>query len=225
MGPAIGDILPFAIGVAVSPVPIIAVILMLFGPKARSTGPAFALGWLLTLAVVGMAVLTVADTSDVSSEQGPSDAVFAIKLAIGLLLLVLAVRQWRSRPNGGEEPEMPGWMDAIDEFTALRAFGLAALLAGVNPKNLGLTLAAGSTIAQAGLTGAEPWIALLVFVALASVAVVLPVGYYLVARSSAERTLDSLKAWLTKNNATVMSVLFLIIGVLLVGDGMGGLTD
>ena len=225
MGPAIGDILPFAIGVAVSPVPIIAVILMLFGPKARSTGPAFALGWLLTLAVVGMAVLTVADTSDVSSEQGPSDAVFAIKLAIGLLLLVLAVRQWRSRPNEGEEPEMPGWMDAIDEFTALRAFGLAVLLAGVNPKNLGLTLAAGSTIAQAGLTGAEPWIALLVFVALASVAVVLPVGYYLVARSSAERTLDSLKSWLTANNATVMSVLFLIIGVLLVGDGMGGLTD
>ena len=225
MGPAIGDILPFAIGVAVSPVPIIAVILMLFGPKARSTGPAFALGWLLTLAVVGMAVLTVADTSDVSSEQGPSDAVFAIKLAIGLLLLVLAARQWRSRPNEGEEPEMPGWMDAIDEFTALRAFGLAALLAGVNPKNLGLTLAAGSTIAQAGLTGAEPWIALLVFVALASVAVVLPVGYYLVARSSAERTLDSLKSWLTANNATVMSVLFLIIGVLLVGDGMGGLTD
>ena len=225
MGPAIGDILPFAIGVAVSPVPIIAVILMLFGPKARSTGPAFALGWLLTLAVVGMAVLTVADTSDVSSEQGPSDAVFAIKLAIGLLLLVLAVRQWRSRPNEGEEPEMPGWMDAIDEFTALRAFGLAALLAGVNPKNLGLTLAAGSTIAQAGLTGAEPWIALIVFVALASVTVALPVGYYLVARSSAERTLDSLKSWLTANNATVMSVLFLIIGVLLVGDGMGGLTD
>jgi len=225
MGPAIGDILPFAIGVAVSPVPIIAVILMLFGPKARSTGPAFALGWVLALVAVGVVVLTVADTSDVSSEQGPSDAVFAIKLAIGLLLLVLAVLQWRSRPNGGEEPEMPGWMDAIDEFTALRAFGLAALLAGVNPKNLGLTLAAGSTIAQAGLTGAEPWIALLVFVALASVAVVLPVGYYLVARSSAERTLDSLKSWLTANNATVMSVLFLIIGVLLVGDGMGGLTD
>ncbi len=225
MGSAIGEVLPFAVGVAISPVPIIAVILMLFGPKARTTGPAFALGWVLTLAVVGVAVLFVADTSNVSSEQGPSDAVFAIKLLVGLLFVLLAVRQWRGRPKEGEEPDMPGWMSAIDEFTPVRAFGFAALLAGVNPKNLGLTLAAGSTIAQAGLEDAEPWIALFVFVALASVTVVLPVGYYLVARSSAERTLDSLKSWLTMNNATVMSVLFLVIGVMLVGDGLGGLTS
>ena len=141
MGPAIGDILPLAIGVAISPVPIIAVILMLFGPNARTTGPAFALGWVLALVGVGVIVLTVADTGDVSSEQAPSDAVYAIKLLVGLLFLVLAVRQWRSRPKEGEEAEMPGWMSAIDEFTPVRSFGLAVLLAGVNPKNLGLTLA------------------------------------------------------------------------------------
>ncbi len=225
VGPTIGEILPLAIGVAISPVPVIAVILMLFGPRARSTGPAFALGWVLALAVVGAAVLLVADASDVSSEQGPSDAVFAIKLALGLLLLALAVRQWRSRPKEGEEPEMPGWMSAVNEFTALRAFGFAALLAGVNPKNLGITLAAGSTIAQAGLTDAEPWVVLAVFVALASLTVVLPGAYYVVAGDSAERTLDVMKSWLTANNATVMSVLFLVIGVMLVGDGLGGLTS
>ena len=225
MGPAIGDILPLAIGVAISPVPIIAVILMLFGPNARITGPAFALGWVLALVGVGVIVLTVADTSDVSSEQGPSDAVFAIKLLVGLLFVILAVRQWRGRPHEGEEPELPGWMNAIDEFTPLRAFGLAALLAGVNPKNLGLTLAAGSTIAQAGLADAEPWIALAVFVALASLTVLLPVAYYIAAGESAKRTLASMKSWLTTNNATVMSVLFLVLGVLLIGDGFGGLTD
>ena len=224
MGPAIGEILPSAVGVAISPVPIIAVILMLFGPKARSTGPAFAIGWVLALVAVGVVVLTVADTSNVSSEQGPSDAVFAIKLLVGLLLLVLAVRQWRGRPKEGEEPELPGWMSAINGFTPVRAFGLAALLAVVNPKNLGLTLAAGSTIAQAGLADSEPWIVLLVFVALASVTVVLPVVYYLAGGDSAKRTLDSLKSWLTGNNATVMSVLFLVLGINLVGDGLGGLT-
>ena len=225
MGQAIGEILPMAIGVAVSPVPIIAVILMLFGPRARTTGPAFALGWVLALAVVGGVVLVIADSSDVSSEQDPSDAVFAIKLIIGLLFLVLAVRQWSSRPKEGEEPEMPGWMGAVDQFTPVRAFGMAILLAGVNPKNLGLTLAASSTIAQAGLTDAEPWIVLLVFVALASVTVLLPVGYYLIAGAAATRTLDTMKSWLTANNATVMAVLLLILGVLLVGDGVGGLTS
>ena len=120
---------------------------------------------------------------------------------------------------------MPGWMSAVDQFTPVRAFGMAILLAGVNPKNLGLTLAASSTIAQAGLKDAEPWIALLVFVALASVTVLLPVVYYLIAGDAAKRTLDTMKSWLTANNATLMFALFLILGAKLVGDGVGGLTS
>lgn len=225
MGPAIGEILPSAFGVAISPVPIIAVVLMLFGPHPRISGPAFALGWVLALSVVGVVVLIVADSSDVSSEQGPADAVFAVMLIVGLLFLLLAVRQWRSRPKEGEEPEMAGWMSAVDQFTPVQAFGMAILLAGLNPKNLGLTLAASSTIAQAGLPDAEPWIALLVFVALASVTVLLPVGYYLIAGDAAKSTLDTMKSWLTANNATLMFALFLILAAKLIGDGVGGLTS
>jgi len=224
MGSVIGAILPLAIAVAASPVPIIAVILMLFGPKARTVGPAFALGWVLALLVVGTIVLLVADGSDVSTDETASDAASWIRLLLGLLLLGLAIRQWQSRPKEGEEPQMPKWMDTIDTFTPVRAFGLAALLAGVNPKNLALTVAAGTTIAQAGLDGGEPWLALLVFVVLASITVVLPVIYYLVAGASAERTLNTMKVWLAANNATVMFVILLIFGVKLIGDGIGGLT-
>ena len=209
---------------AASPVPIIAVILMLFGPKARSVGPAFALGWVLALLVVGAIVLVVADGSDVSTDESASDAASWLKLLLGLLFLGLALRQWRSRPKDGESAEMPKWMDSIDTFTPVRAFGLGALLAGVNPKNLALTVAAATTIAQAGLNGGEPWLVLLVFLALASVSVVVPVVYYLAAGASAERTLNSMKGWLAANNATVMFVLFLIFGAKLIGDGFGGLT-
>jgi hypothetical protein len=225
MGPTIREILPLAIGVAISPIPIIAVILMLFGPKARRTGPAFALGWVGALLLVGGIVLIVADGGDISTDEAASDAVYWSKLLLGLLFLALAIRQWRSRPKEGEEPEMPKWMSAIDQFTPGRAFGLAGLLAGVNPKNLGLTLAAGTTIAQAGLAGGENWLALIVFVALASVSVATPVVYYLVASASAEHTLNAMKAWLLANNATVMFVLFLILGVKLIGDGLGSLTS
>ena len=224
MGPAIGAVLPLAIAVAASPVPVIAVILMLFGPKARSVGPAFALGWVLALLVVGAIVLVVADGSDVSTDEGASDAASWVKLLLGLLFLGLALRQWRSRPKEGESAEMPKWMDSIDTFTPVRAFGLGALLAGVNPKNLALTVAAATTIAQAGLDGGEPWLVLLAFLALASVSVVVPVVYYLAAGASAERTLNSMKGWLAANNATVMFVLFLIFGAKLIGDGFGGLT-
>ncbi len=53
MGDAVGQVLPMAVGVALSPVPIIALILMLVTPRARVNGPAFVVGWLLGLAIVG----------------------------------------------------------------------------------------------------------------------------------------------------------------------------
>src|SRR5947209_8718624 len=164
MGNAIGSILPQAIGVAISPVPVIAVILMLFSQRARSNGPAFLVGWVLALAVVGSIVLVLASLGKVSTGGTPSTLAYVLKLLLGLLLLLLSVRQWRSRPKAGEEPKMPKWMATIDTITAGKAFGLAALLVGANPKNLALTLAAALSIAQAGMNGAAPWIALVVFI-------------------------------------------------------------
>jgi len=100
---------------------------------------------------------------------------------------------------------------------------MAALLAGVNPKNLGLTMAAAMTISEAGLSNSQSWVALIVFAILGSLTVAIPVLYYLIAGDAADETLNSWKVWLIANNATVMIVLFLILGMKLVGDGLGGL--
>ncbi|MGH2603407.1 MAG: GAP family protein, partial [Dehalococcoidia bacterium] len=102
MGPAIGDILPLAIGVAISPIPIVAVILMLFSARARSNGPAFLVGWLVGLIVVGVIVLSLSGAGDVDSDEDASNVASVIKLVLGVLLLVMAVRQWRGRPHPGE---------------------------------------------------------------------------------------------------------------------------
>jgi len=223
MGNAIGSLLPQAIGVAISPIPIIAVILMLFSKRARSNGLAFLAGWVLALAIVGGVVLVLAGAGKVSAGGTPSTLSYVVHLLLGLLLLFLAVRNWQKRPKEGETAEMPKWMATIDSFTAGRALGLSALLAGVNPKNLALAVAAALSIAQAGLSGAQPWIALAVFVLVASLSVAAPVVYYLIAGQSAAEMLNTWKAWLTANNATVMFVLLLVLGVKLVGDGLGGL--
>jgi hypothetical protein len=223
MGNVIGDMLPQAIGVAISPLPIIAVILMLFSKRARSNGLAFLAGWVLALAVVGTLVLLLAGAGKVSAGGTPSTISYLIKLLLGLLFWFLAYRNWQKRPKAGEEPEMPKWMAAIDSFTAGRALGISALLAGVNPKNLGLTLAAALTIGQAGLSGGQSAIALLVFVIIASASVAAPVLYYLVAGESAAETLNGWKAWLLANNTAVMFILFLVLGAKLVGNGLGGL--
>ena len=59
MGEAIGAVLPLAVGVSLSPAPIIAVVLMLATPRGRANGGAFVLGRIVGLAAVGTIVLLV----------------------------------------------------------------------------------------------------------------------------------------------------------------------
>ena len=224
MGKAIGDIFPLAIGIAISPIPIIAIILMLITPKARSNGLAFLGGWLLGLVVVGTVVIVVADTAGVSTSSGPSKTVSAIKLVLGLLLLVLAWRQFGKRPKGGEATPMPKWMRALDSFTPGRSLAIGVLLSGVNPKNLMLNAAAAASIAQAGLSGGEQAVVLVVLVLLGSLGIIAPVAIYFAMGDRAVSVLDEWKTWLAANSATVMTVLFVVFGAVLIGKGIGGLS-
>lgn len=155
MGAAIGEMLPLAIGIAISPLPIIAVILILATPNGRSNGLAFLGGWLLGLAAVGVIILIVTDTAGADTDGGPAQVVSAIKLGLGLLLLVLAWRQLDKRPKPGQEAPPPKWMTALDGFTPGRSLGFAALLSGLKPKNLILNAAAAAGIAQSGLGGPQ----------------------------------------------------------------------
>jgi threonine/homoserine/homoserine lactone efflux protein len=224
MGQAIGDLLPSAIGVALSPVPIIAVILMLGTPRARSNGPAFALGWVLGLVIVSVIVVLVASDAD-DTDSGSSTAVDWFKLLFGLLFLVMAWKQWQARPKPGVEPEFPKWMHAIDEFTAGKSLLLGAALSGANPKNLALTLAAAASIAQAGLNGGETGVAIAVFVVIGSLTVAGPVLFFMLAGDRAASPLGTIKQFMGDHNAVIMMVVLLVLGAKLIGNGIAGLTD
>ncbi len=208
---------------AISPVPIIAVILMLFSAKARVNGPVFLAGWALALAVVVAAAYILAGAAATATEETTTDTIAWGKLILGVLLLLLAGRQWQSRPAPGETPAMPKWMAGIDSFTPGKAFGLAVVLAGVNPKNLLLSIAAGMALAALDLSTSEAVVSMLVYVLIGSISILVPVVYYLVGGAKAKRSLDSLKDWLAVNNTAVMAVLFLLFGVKLIADALPGL--
>jgi threonine/homoserine/homoserine lactone efflux protein len=220
MGAAIGDVLGLAAGVAVSPLPIVAIILLLATPRGRANGSLFAVGWLVGLSVLGAVVLLLAGPADPSDDGQPAAWTGWLKLLLGVLLLLLAGRQWRARPAEGAEPEMPRWMAGLDRLRPGQALGLGALLSAVNPKNGGLTIAAAASIAGAGLAGGQQAVALAVFVLIGSLGVLAPVVLYLVAGERAARTLDGWKTWAGDHNAAIMAVLFLVFGLKLVGDGI-----
>ena len=180
MGQGISEILTFAVGVAISPVPIIAVTLMLFSQRARVNGLMFLLGWVVALAVVsGTQYLRAADQANAATDSTTADTIAWGKIVFGVLLLLLAARNWRSRPAPGTEPEMPKWMAGIDALKPVKALGLGLLLAGVNPKNLMLAAAAGAGLAALGLSTGNAVGSLIVFVVIASITIAGPVVYFL----------------------------------------------
>lgn len=225
MGQAIGSTLPLAVGVALSPVPIIAVVLMLTSRRARSNGLAFVIGWLIGLAVIGAIVLSVAGPAGASKSGSPATWVSWVKIVLGAALLLVAVRQFRGRPKDSDEAALPKWMASIDTMKPLTVLGLAALLGGVNPKNLLLAVSAGASIAQTGISGADQAIAYAVFALIGTIGVGTPVVIYFALGERSATMLATLKDWMGRHNAVIMSVLCLVIGVKLIGDAIGALAS
>ena len=214
-----------AVGIAISPVPIIAIVLMLTTPQGRANGPAFLAGWLIGLAAVGAIVLVIAGPADASQSGAPATWVSWLKIALGLLLLLVALRQFRGRPAAGDEPPMPKWMGTIDKARPPMALGLGAMLAGVNPKNLIFAVGGAAAIAQTGISGGLQALAYTIFAVMATAGVAAPVGIYLAMGDRAPKTLGRLKDWMSHNNAVIMSVLCTVIAAKLIGDAISALTS
>lgn len=222
MGEAIGESLPIAVGVLVSPMPIVALVLMLVSRRAGSNGAAFVAGWLSGIFVLGTLVALLVGAAGSGDADTPTWASL-LKIVLGALLLLLAVRSWRGRPEEGEAAPTPSWMAALDEFNAFKAFGTGVLLGSVNPKNLLLVVSAASTIATATAVTGERIVAVAVFTVVASLGVLVPFGIYLMAGERAAPLLEGIKAWMIAHNAAIMTVLLLVLGVKMVGDGVGSL--
>ncbi len=224
MGQGISEVLVYGVGVALSLISIIAVTLMLFSKRARVNGPVFLLGWVLALAVVSGLAYFLADQGDAATSSSASDSIAWGKIVFGILFLLIAVRNWRNRPAPGTQAEMPKWMGGIDALTPVKALGLGLLLAGVNPKNLMLSLAAGAGLAALGLSTGASLVSLLVFVIVGSLTIAGPVVYYLVGGDDAKTQLNEMKDWLAVHNGAVTAVVFLVFGADLIAKGLPPLT-
>jgi threonine/homoserine/homoserine lactone efflux protein len=221
MRQGISEVLPFAMGIAISPLPVIAIILILFSDRARVNGPVFLLGWVAGLAAVATVVYLVTDAADAATDTSASDTVSWGKIVLGVLLLGLARRNWAKRPAPGQPAELPKWMATVESIAPSRAFGLAVLLSVVNPKNLVLVMGAAAGLGQLGLSTGDAVVALVVFVVVSSALIAFAVGYNAFGGASAKRTLNDLKVWMTEHNNAVMAVLFLVFGVVLISKGIG----
>jgi threonine/homoserine/homoserine lactone efflux protein len=222
MGQALGNVLPLAAAIAIFPVPIIAVVLIIGSDRGRAKGLAFVLAWCAGLGAVGAIVLLLGGVFDGSDAGKPATWVNVLLLALGLLLLVASVKQWRGRPGAGEETATPAWMRTIGDFTMAKAAGAGFALTALNPKNVLLAAAAAAEIAEVGLPASQQVGVLVAFVLIASAGVLTPLVLSVALGDRSRELLDALEGWMARHNAVIMAVLFLLIGAKLIGDAVSG---
>jgi len=216
----LSETLPFAIGVAASAVAVIALVLILQGSRALSSGLSFTLGWVLGVGVV----CAVGVAFGLAVSDDPARWTQWLKTLLGALLLIAAVRKWRQRVPSGQEPTPPKWMSGLQDSAPGKAAVLGFLLGGINPKNLMLTLGAAATLGAAGLSSSELWITGIAYVIVASVTVLVPMGIYVLMRSKADALLANLGEWMKSNSDAITIVVLVIFGVKLLLGGLAGLT-
>lgn len=221
MWPVAGAALPQAMAIALSPVPMVCIVLVLLSEHPVRAGLYFTAGWIGALTVAVGLVAWLTDTVAEGHEESTRDGVDVLQLAVGVLFAVLAVRYWRKRPDPGTPPPRPAIVDRIALLSAggLLLAGAAAALA--NLKNLPLVLSAGTYLGGAALTTPQLTAATAIFIATASTTVVAPLlAVVLTGPTQSARTLRALETWLLTNLNTITVVLLLVLATVLIGQGL-----
>jgi hypothetical protein len=220
---AIGELLPLAVAIAISVTTIITTVFMLLSPKARSKTVGLLVGCVAGVAGAVGAFTLLADLLPTRSSGGSSPAAAVIKMVIGVLLVVLALRQWRQRPARSDQAELPKWMAGVDSMTPGKALVLGLLLSAVVPKNLLIALSAGLIVGEAGFSGGQAVVVIGLFTAIATSTVAVPVVAHLVASERMRGPFEKLRQWLVENNEAIMVVVLLVIGVVMIGNSIASL--
>lgn len=221
MGTALGASLPYAVAAALSPVPITAVTLILLAHRGLAGG-LFASGRMLGYALVITCVIVGSELIRLGTDLAPSPAGEIARFAVGAIALGAGIWTWLNRSSRDKATSPSSWIRVIDRVTPRRSAALGfALSAG--PKSLVLLAGGGLAIAGARVTWAGEALAGLVFVCVAGSTAMVPVVIYYALGARATGVLRSLEAWMETNSAGVSAVLFILVGVFLIGSGISAL--
>ena len=206
------DLLLLGLGITLEPFPLIAFLLILSSEKGTRKGLAFVLGWLACLIVVIAAVVLLTGGQPPAPATAPSTAVLAIKLTLGVALILYALRQWRRL---GQPRKSPAWMGRLDQLSAWTAAGLAAFL-----QPWALVAAAAATVSQAKLSNAGEYLVLVLFCLLATSSFLYLELSAAFRPAAAAALVGKLRNWLDTHQQQVIVVISLLLGFWLAGKSI-----
>jgi hypothetical protein len=208
----VADLLFIGLGIALEPFPLIAFLLILSSEKGTRKGLAFVLGWLACLVVVIAGVVLITGGQPPAPSTAPSTAVLALKLALGVVLILYAARQWRRM---GRPRKTPAWMGRLDQLSGWTAAGLAAFL-----QPWTLVAAGAATVSQAKVSGFAEYLILLLFCLLATSTFLYLELMAAFRPAAAAVRVTTLRTWLDTHQDQVIVIICLLLGFWLAGESL-----
>jgi threonine/homoserine/homoserine lactone efflux protein len=206
------NLLLIGLAITLEPFPLTAFILVLSAEKGTWKGLAYILGWVACLVVVIAAVIAATGNNPPKPQTVPSTAALAVKLAAGVVLIVIALRKRRQM---GQPRKPAAWMAKLDRISLLSAAGLAAFL-----QPWTLVAAGAATILEAKLTTPDSYLALIFFCLLATSSFLYLEIYATFAGARADARLGQLRDWLNSHQDQVVIAVFLLLGLWLAGNSL-----
>ena len=163
--------LPIAIGVAASPMTIVALIILLMTPRALPNSYAFLLGWFAGLFLVGCFVLI--SPGLIEFTNSPTTASGWIRIGLGVLFLTICLFLIKSLPRKGQPTAAPKWLVRVDSYGPRQAMNIGVFLSIANIKNSAMVASGAVLIGAAGLSSIQKVILLILFCIIASLGVLL----------------------------------------------------
>ena len=226
-----------AIGVALSPLAIIAVLAVLGTTRARRNGVAFLAGWTLGLLLVLGGGFLLANALGGDRQFDPPSWLAPVHLVLGVLLVGAAVFIYRrgrakllaaahaatTRQTLKEAPQLPSWLASVQSFRPGRCLllGVAAFL--LNPVDVSCTLAAALDLSTTPVGTTRTWIAAAVFVVVGLSSVAGPVVWYLLFPARASHSLGRMQLWIAEHTTLLNAALALAVGLMQLSKGFQGL--
>jgi hypothetical protein len=209
------DLILIGLAVTLDPLPLTAFIVLLASQRGVRKGAAFVFGWLVSLAaVVAITILATANRPP-KPNTAPSIAGLAIKIAIGVGLVAIAVRQGRKMSQPKKPKKPPKWQAGVDRMSPWFAMGLAPLL-----QPWGLIAAGVATVMEAKLSSFDSYIALFAFCVVATSSYILLELYAGFRPETSQAFLSGIKAWIENHTDQAIIIGSLVLGFWLIGKSI-----
>ena len=209
------DLTIIGMAITLDPLPLTAFIVILASKRGVHKGAFFVAGWFLSLAVVVAVTVLATGNNPPKQNTAPTLASLAVKIALGVVLLVIAMRRYRQMGQPKKPKNPPKWQAGVDSMSPWYAMALAPLT-----QPWGMIAAGTATVVAAKLSSWEDYFSLVYFCLLASASYLLMEIYGALRPQQTQDFLRRLRLWIDRHTDQLIVWGSLIVGFWLVGKSV-----